>query len=656
LANVALSTARPDVLAAWYRDALGFTIRDRAPGVGGVTTFIIERDGVSIDLIRVPNQRPVEPPLPPPDFLQIQGLRNLVFWVDDQAAANAHLKRLGVPLLWESREVEGIGTAITAFRDPDGNLVALWERRPGARQVTRARARPAPSAPGPAPADSTFAWRLGGAPEDAYTLVDTAPAAAVLTRRGTALTLSRRVEVPPPGGGTGGTYGTAGVRVPALAYRDARVRVRAELRARAVETGASLWLRVDGPGGAMLGFVKGEDRSVAGTGGWVPQVLTVDVPPTAERLVLGTLLTGGGAVQVRGLRLERVLRPAADAPVHPDVRAVFDSALALAKRHALWRDTVTWSAVEPALRRALAGAARREDAYPVVAMLTRRLGDGHSFFAPPEPAPSAASADGPPVDSASSDEQAARATRRGGQAPGLPPDPPPEARWIAAERVGYLRVPAHGALGGEGSRAFATAARAALANQHASGACGYVVDLRGNGGGDMWPMLAGLRPLLGADTLGAFRSGVAPGAPTTWWTTRAPTDRADAFAQAASPGRAPWPDLSRTPVAVLTDGQTASSGEAVAIAFRGRPHARSFGAPTYGAPTWNTLYALPGGGRLGLTTGVTLDRRGQVHVGAIAPDALVPMEAGRDAPLAAALAWLATQPACPARARAAGVP
>lgn len=137
LANIALSTAQPDRMAEWYREVLGFQIRDRAPGVEGVTTLIIERGGVSIDLIRVPNQRPLEPPLPPPDFLQIQGLRNLVFWVDDLAAADMHLKAHRVELLWESHEVEGIGTAITALRDPDGNLIALWERRPGARQGSR---------------------------------------------------------------------------------------------------------------------------------------------------------------------------------------------------------------------------------------------------------------------------------------------------------------------------------------------------------------------------------------------------------------------------------------------------------------------------------------------------------------------------------------
>jgi catechol 2,3-dioxygenase-like lactoylglutathione lyase family enzyme len=135
LANVALSTARPDLLAEWYRDVLGFEIRSRAPGVEGVTTSVIERAGVGIDLIRVPDQEPRETPLPPPDHLRVQGLRNLVFWVDDLVAADAHLERAGVPLLWRSREVPGIGTAITAFRDPDGNLVALWERRPGAGQA-----------------------------------------------------------------------------------------------------------------------------------------------------------------------------------------------------------------------------------------------------------------------------------------------------------------------------------------------------------------------------------------------------------------------------------------------------------------------------------------------------------------------------------------
>jgi hypothetical protein len=33
---------------------------------------------------------------------------------------------------------------------------------------------------------------------------------------------------------------------------------------------------------------------------------------------------------------------------------------------------------------------------------------------------------------------------------------------------------------------------------------GWIVDLRGNSGGDMWPMVAGLGPIIGDGVLGAF--------------------------------------------------------------------------------------------------------------------------------------------------------
>ena len=46
----------------------------------------------------------------------------------------------------------------------------------------------------------------------------------------------------------------------------------------------------------------------------------------------------------------------------------------------------------------------------------------------------------------------------------------------------------------------------------ARASCRWVVDLRGNGGGNMWPMLGGLRPFFGEAGLGSFVStaGQAP--------------------------------------------------------------------------------------------------------------------------------------------------
>src|SRR5438093_4023326 len=67
------------------------------------------------------------------------------------------------------------------------------------------------------------------------------------------------------------------------------------------------------------------------------------------------------------------------------------------------------------------------------------------------------------------------------------------------------------------------------------------------------------------------------------------------------------------PVAVLTNGNTASAGEAVAISFRGRPSTRSFGSPTYGVPTANTFMKLSDGASILVTTAREADRTGRVY-------------------------------------------
>lgn len=51
-------------------------------------------------------------------------------------------------------------------------------------------------------------------------------------------------------------------------------------------------------------------------------------------------------------------------------------------------------------------------------------------------------------------------------------------------------------------------------------------------------------------------------------------------------------DLTSAWVAVLTGSRTASSGEVVAIAFRGRPRTRSFGEPTVELSTANRTFLL----------------------------------------------------------------
>ncbi|MGE6333040.1 S41 family peptidase [Stenotrophomonas sp. NPDC077659] len=174
--------------------------------------------------------------------------------------------------------------------------------------------------------------------------------------------------------------------------------------------------------------------------------------------------------------------------------------------------------------------------------------------------------------------------------------------------------------------------------------CGWIVDLRGNTGGSMWPMLLGVAPLLrvtaGADeTVGSFATADGP---SPWQSTPSAVRLgARVIDDLGMPGYS----LKRTgaPVAVLTGPVTASSGEATALAFRGRARTRSFGEPTRGLSTANVMRPLVDGSSLLLTTSVMQDRNGRGDGRKIAPDQHTRSDA---ATLAAAQAWLLAQPAC----------
>jgi C-terminal processing protease CtpA/Prc len=110
-------------------------------------------------------------------------------------------------------------------------------------------------------------------------------------------------------------------------------------------------------------------------------------------------------------------------------------------------------------------------------------------------------------------------------------------------------------------------------------------------------------------------------------------------------------------IAVLTGPNTGSSGEFVTVAFRGRPHTRSFGHPTAGLSTSNTPYPLPDGSMIFLTTDVAADRTGKRYGDKIAPDELI--EPGQrdvgatdaDATMTAAIKWLKQSSGCDKRSR-----
>ena len=108
------------------------------------------------------------------------------------------------------------------------------------------------------------------------------------------------------------------------------------------------------------------------------------------------------------------------------------------------------------------------------------------------------------------------------------------------------------------------------------------------------------------------------------------------ISNAGTGGKSLYPEEKlNVPVAILTDGMTASSGEALTLCFRGLENVKTFGAPTAGYTSVNMLYSLYDGAQMYLTVAFDKARTGEVFEETrIEPDVVT------DSPLEVALEWL----------------
>lgn len=456
-------------------------------------------------------------------------------------------------------------------------------------------------APRTAEAQDAFQWLLAK-PSSGYTAqADGSPLAAP----GATLSLqSTSAET--------SSFGTVTAIMSEDSLAGRRIHISGDLETIEVSRSASLWVRADS-GAKVLALDNGLEQGIIGTTtGSKHMDVMVYVPKSTTRLVFGLLLRGTGKATARNVRLVASPVIALGTPLGVEAHRELDAALDIVRRASLWRDTVTWSRVEAEVRLMAAGSESAAETYPAIRMLLTRLGDHHSFLMMP---------------------RSASAFHAGGAQ-----NPRPEVR-VQSKGIGYISVPAYGGADKAAAESYVRAVYDSLARSVASGAgtCRWIVDLRSNRGGNMWPMLGGLRPFLGKAGLGSFVSaaGSAP-----LWHARDVVDVAPP--SILSP-------LDSANVAVLIGPSTASAGEAVTISFIGRPHARTFGSPTAGLSTANATNRLPDGAMILLTVAVEADRTGKRYGHAIEPDEVIPSAqngAMDDPQLDRAITWLRAQP-CP---------
>jgi carboxyl-terminal processing protease len=234
------------------------------------------------------------------------------------------------------------------------------------------------------------------------------------------------------------------------------------------------------------------------------------------------------------------------------------------------------------------------------------------------------------------------------------PKADPVASKSVGDRLGYLELP--GLVGTpEDQLTYAQQAHDAMKALSAqSSRCGWVVDLRRNRGGYIFPMLTAAGPLLAPPEGGVVGGKIDARDRFERWVygtgamrliQPGETQPGEPLATVAQPFiPAKWD----VPVAVLTSSLTASAGEGVTLAFRSRPNTRSFGEPTTGLTTNNVLIALPDNALVIVTNATLTDRTGESFDGPIAPDQPVAVDysniaTANDPVLKAATTWLSSQ-------------
>jgi hypothetical protein len=298
--------------------------------------------------------------------------------------------------------------------------------------------------------------------------------------------------------------------------------------------------------------------------------------------------------------------PAGPGTTSQGARAYLDAMLTLMEANSINRKTIDWMAFRTRVTQEAGTAQTIPELFGAIRVALGLLGDNHSFYL---------AVDGSSI----SNSQRMCGPRIPGSA-------------VVPATVGYVSVAGFTGNASEAT-AFADAVLSTIRHADRAGLEGWVVDLRGNTGGNMWPMIAGLGPVLGEGTAGFF---IDPDGVGTSWGYRAGASVLGG--QEMQRVSAVYRLIRENPrVAVLSDGAVVSSGEAVTVAFRKRPDTRSFGLPTCGLSTANSSYRLSDGATLFLTTAVMADRERTRYGASIPPDE---MHTDLAQAIASAVAWL----------------
>ena len=177
-----------------------------------------------------------------------------------------------------------------------------------------------------------------------------------------------------------------------------------------------------------------------------------------------------------------------------------------------------------------------------------------------------------------------------------------------------------------------------FSSPRAQSACGWVIDVAGNIGGDPRVMLVALTPLLDDGVVVRIRDRGGARTSATVLENRVVWEKEDWGVLPTDPVKLP-----DKPIGIVQGPATASAGEWVVVAFKGQTGVKTFGSETGGFTTVNNGIVLPDGATVTLSYALMGDRRSVYYEAPIPPD--MSDTSDNEAPRTMAKEWVANQ--CP---------
>jgi len=395
-----------------------------------------------------------------------------------------------------------------------------------------------------------------------------------------------------------------------------KIAVTVYIKTKDLKGSVAIWSQLWDSNNKQIGFQNSgmQGMSLAGNNDWKQYKLNLTVNKDVKKLLLGTYLAGTGSVWFDDYSIEESQQ--SNEPPTTVVTKYINEFIHIVKSNSIYKDSLNWANINQDIAEFSKGMKTIDDARDLTSyMMTklRQAGDNHSFIQPPVVAEKYAAQNTSLVKSSSK---------------------------LIGKNIGYIAVPAFGSVNQQAQDDFANDMQnkiRELDTKHAIDS--WIVDLRANGGGNMYPMIAGLGPLAGDGILGYFvtpenkKQRDAP-----WFYNYKKAKNGSSLGvKIIKPYQIKNP-VAR--IAVLIGQKTASSGEMTAISFIGRPNTRTFGQPSGGFTSANSGFKLSDGSMLQLAVSYTANRNKKEYRGKIQPEVIITEVAGEDATLKAAQEWL----------------